>query len=1212
MGQRATRRTGLPKTRGLDAPLQRVLDGLIERVEVFDGIRGDSLDSAVTFRDLNASGFNIVDGGGGSNIVTGLPNITDGSSVPGTGPAAAPTNLAANETFLALLLTWDNPSFNLQHIEVHRSLTDNLSTAVLVGTTVAPLFVDYVGGSATFYYWVRAVGTDGTFSAFNATAGTLGTTGVDPSDFEVQINVSTANLDAALAARIDLIDFPTTGLVDRMVVAEGDIVTSESNITTLQSDVSGLTTTVGGHTTSINANASSITTNQTNITTLQTDVLDAEGNIVDNTTAITVNASSILNLEAQIGGIDAENGQTWEFNATDENFTVVNSTKTTSANALIWTPSTPDPQLISEAFSVSGGIFTQVVMRVRQIVGGGAWEGACYYETTGHAISGSFLKVIPDPAFPLTTWKTLTWDMADLTAGGTDWIDSTITKLRFDLVSDAAGKFEIDWIIVAKFSTSAISEAISGLDVRVTVNEGGIASQATAITALESTVDDVGSGVTANAAAVASLTTDVISNDGDISANAAAILGLQTTVDDPTTGVVANAAAITILEVDVSDNDGILTSQASSITQLVASMNGAFGSPVNPLNELNEGYGTTFLDADIQAFGVGNRVGVAARQENADNNTRIINRADNTRLKIEPGGVYEIRFSVFHNRPTSTGSFLIGFESFAALTGGTPQDVVTINDRVAGNITSSPLWLSGQGTIAAGAWQDISCYIIGADVDVASCPNMVVNGETDNTVLLFQVFNDGFQPTINNPYIELKIQNFNVSPFGDSTTTTLYITDFQVSRIDAAAGVSAALQVQASVSANEFGDLHALYAVNVELSTGDDPYITGFGLTADIIDGVATSAFGIRADQFFIVSPSFGTAPGSGPGGNENSNFPFIVDLVGGVATVGIDGALIVDGTITASAIVAGTIGAGEIFVNNLSALSADMGTLTSGLIRTAASPAFRVEIEDQASTGFPLWYGSGSKGASTGRFYVDQDGNVVVKGLLDAAVIKQSFFTPAGQNQSFRIATEYPNGYTGGLYTGKKAHLMPVLTTGFQAAEGTLGNSIDVNSSKANHAVGFHTSKLTLSGPFRSNSVEYGRLGSYSENLAVRWTAVMSNDFSDIEYWAILKYQYDAEPERMAHIYYSQAGTGMRISVLSADDIFVTRDTPWSTLKLRLGLGCEFIDALTRGKVNVVTFTVSTANFGYADLSGIAGVTGATSGASVIARDPTQIRKYL
>lgn len=220
MSQRKTRKAGLPQVRHQDPKVQRSFDALIERVEVIDGLRGDPLDKAVTYRDLSLDGFTIITGRGGSPQITNTPGTGDGTDGPGVGPAAAPQNLSVTETFLALLAVWQNPSFNLQHIEVWRSLDDNLSTAQLIGTTVSPQYLDYVGALATYYYWVRAVGTDGTYSAYNDTAGTVGTTGIDPSAFEFELNISGSNLDAALAARIDLIDVDTLqdSLIDRKSV----------------------------------------------------------------------------------------------------------------------------------------------------------------------------------------------------------------------------------------------------------------------------------------------------------------------------------------------------------------------------------------------------------------------------------------------------------------------------------------------------------------------------------------------------------------------------------------------------------------------------------------------------------------------------------------------------------------------------------------------------------------------------------------------------------------------------------------------------------------------------------------------------------------------------------------------------------------------------------------------------------------------------------
>lgn len=194
MGTRPTKKAGIYKPRKVTDPeVLRAINAIIERLEVLDGIRGDNLDQAVTWRDLGRTGFTLGTGAGGTPTITNTPGPgtgDGGTPVPGIGPAGPPSNLAANETYLALLLTWDNTDINLQHVEVWRCDVDNLSLALdenyanggMIGTTVSPQFIDYVGASASYYYWVRSVGTDGTYSAFNDTAGTLGTTGVDPGE----------------------------------------------------------------------------------------------------------------------------------------------------------------------------------------------------------------------------------------------------------------------------------------------------------------------------------------------------------------------------------------------------------------------------------------------------------------------------------------------------------------------------------------------------------------------------------------------------------------------------------------------------------------------------------------------------------------------------------------------------------------------------------------------------------------------------------------------------------------------------------------------------------------------------------------------------------------------------------------------------------------------------------------------------------------------
>lgn len=350
---------------------------------------------------------------------------------------------------------------------------------------------------------------------------------------------------------------------------------------------------------------------------------------------------------------------------------------------------------------------------------------------------------------------------------------------------------------------------------------------------------------------------------------------------------------------------------------------------------------------------------------------------------------------------------------------------------------------------------------------------------------------------------------------------------------------------------------------------------------------------------------------------------PFIVGEINGNPTIGLDGDLVIDGSIRALSIVAGSIGAREIFVVDLSAISISTGDLHVNKLSTSLDPAFRLEIEDIAGTIYPLWYGRGSKGES-GRFFVRNDGTVVVKGLLKAGMIEQTFFAPSDGNDSFRIATQYDGSignplYAGGEYTGKKAHLNPVLTTGFNAPETSVGTECYDRSfaPDSQHATGYESAWLTLFGPTNSSNIEYGRLGSLSENLLLRYSAHFHHSVGPPNrFWLIVKYQYDAEPIRHAFIqHYQLFGAGDRLGSIVAEDIFVTRNTAWDTLKIRIGVGCSRRDevpgSLVRATVANTNLTVECSNFGYADQASIIDVTSPTSGALVPVRNATQIWRY-
>jgi len=101
---------------------------------------------------------------------------------------------------------------------------------------------------------------------------------------------------------------------------------------------------------------------------------------------------------------------------------------------------------INRAFSFNGG--QNQIIRIRyKWISGSASAGEIFYSTSGgHGFSGSFYK-----SFSLNTdgnWHTLVLDMSNLTFGGTDWIDNTITAIRFDLVNANPIILDLDWIAI--------------------------------------------------------------------------------------------------------------------------------------------------------------------------------------------------------------------------------------------------------------------------------------------------------------------------------------------------------------------------------------------------------------------------------------------------------------------------------------------------------------------------------------------------------------------------------------------------------------------------------------------------------------------------------------------------------------------------------------------------------------------------------------------
>lgn len=88
-----------------------------------------------------------------------------------------PTSLATTGKAGVIELNWENPPARLfAYVEIHRSLTDDVGTAVAIAQQRSDVYLDAVNDTQTYYYWIRAVSHEGTQSVFEpiTTAGVSG------------------------------------------------------------------------------------------------------------------------------------------------------------------------------------------------------------------------------------------------------------------------------------------------------------------------------------------------------------------------------------------------------------------------------------------------------------------------------------------------------------------------------------------------------------------------------------------------------------------------------------------------------------------------------------------------------------------------------------------------------------------------------------------------------------------------------------------------------------------------------------------------------------------------------------------------------------------------------------------------------------------------------------------------------------------------------
>ena len=165
---------------------------------------------------------------GGTNPGLGLPSGT-GNYDPTTDytPPPAPTGFTVTGAYSNIILDWDLPTYlNHAYAEIWRSTTNILANAVLLGFAPGAVYVDPVGNSQTYYYWIRYVSQANVTGPYNAVVGTQGQTALDPG-YLLQVltgAITETQLFSSLGARINLIDAPssTAGSVNARILTEAN------------------------------------------------------------------------------------------------------------------------------------------------------------------------------------------------------------------------------------------------------------------------------------------------------------------------------------------------------------------------------------------------------------------------------------------------------------------------------------------------------------------------------------------------------------------------------------------------------------------------------------------------------------------------------------------------------------------------------------------------------------------------------------------------------------------------------------------------------------------------------------------------------------------------------------------------------------------------------------------------------------------------------
>lgn len=447
-------------------------------------------------------------------------------------------------------------------------------------------------------------------------------------------------------------------------------------------------------------------------------------------------------------------------------------------------------------------------------------------------------------------------------------LDSSVSSINGTLTAHAGDITSLDSRLdLLEPDVSGHASAISSLQADVTSIEGTLTSHSSALTSLDGRLDDAEADLSAQSSAISALDTRLDSAEGTISSHSTSLTSLNSRITSAEGVNSAQATAINNLDTRVTSNESGLSAQATAVTML--QVYGRDGNRLNPLTTPGNATDWTFANSDVVSISIGGRSTVAARRRTAAN---MMDRSKF--LEIDPRGIYEVRVSVLKN--LVHGSLYVGMYSSTNGVDNTGGGLPVSNRAITGGENTNPYWTSSAAGFAANTWYDFVFYILGSEADPALCPDARVN---DNALPSsgWPAHADGFRLPAGARFALIRLLNYY-----NTVQTDAYWNNVSIIRLDNQR--TAALTEEASIRLNADGLLNAQWTLKLDANG----YVSGFGLAVvGGANGAVSSSFNVLADRFNVAMPGV-----SGP------KQVFTIGNINGTPTVGINGNLIVDGTV--------------------------------------------------------------------------------------------------------------------------------------------------------------------------------------------------------------------------------------------------------------------------------------------------------------------------